>query len=1031
GPHITANALPLNTWTHIIFGYENHSPTQPDTEVTFNGNNKDSWVDYNGQPLPNLRIGNGRIGQDMQGNNPFHGSIDEIVVYDEFLGNNAGPYYEPNQVRDGEYYLNTSSPSIADRIPLILFTFEDYFTNTYTLFTDSIGNNDITCDGEATCPNITDQGYQNESIVFDGTNEYLRTSGAFENFRLHNIMWVNVNNLPASGQRAYLLDSSDMADPGYPNIYLDDGGHIVVAFKNASGVYETAVSTYSFAGNLDQWTKLQFMYYSNGSNLDPVLIEVEINNVEDAISGAEIGAAYEPKLGGSILGNSVDGNSPFDGMIDNYSVTDYQTTMVLNSVNFDVDGYESPNIQYINVANDATVGNCQFTYTCPSVEASGRYGAALAFDGRDDYIAFNTVDFAQGDYTIGSWFKTTTNEQQDLLTAVTESANEHGIILEINNGIIRYLHRFPTGVSGGTNIYSSATYNDNDWHYATAVREGTTITLYIDSVVVGTGTSVETATEPLDVTLGRLSADDDSYSYEGVLDELVIIPAAVSSEGVDMLMNSVYPAIDIPALFETFSVASQSIIEVSGSAAVSPYALSGKHQFSQEVEAALALQTTIDYPVVDSNSANLTLFLPFEDVPGTTLFDNLVDSNNRGVCSNADACPTAGLRGQVGRAAYFDGINDVIKMESSSTVDSVSVWIKADRGTIFDTRGGTHDSGLQLDVNQFQEISNSSNQLTYRTIPIDLPENEWVHLVATYDDNNNRGYVYINGIQVASGSFRDNDSGVVTIGANTSGADHLHGFLDDLRLYNTYLSASDVQTLYEESAPLMRFEFDEDGDATAFIDNSVNGYVGLPSSETYFDVTLQQDVTKINPIPGTDGQIGNTALFDGDGYIEVLEATAVNNIVTTLTAMAWIKPSDLTGDKIIVSSSANNNTFGFSFGVSDDELWYSASSGIVYNSGPALDSDVWQHVAVTVQFPYSPRFYVDGVEVSGGTLLPDPILPNALNSLYIGARTHSSGTPDMLFTGQIDELAVYGRELTAGELYSIYLRELRWYRDRY
>ena len=34
------------------------------------------------------------------------------------------------------------------------------------------------------------------------------------------------------------------------------------------------------------------------------------------------------------------------------------------------------------------------------------------------------------------------------------------------------------------------------------------------------------------------------------------------------------------------------------------------------------------------------------------------------------------------------------------------------------------------------------------------------------------------------------------------------------------------------------------------------------------------------------------------------------------------------------------------------------------------------------------------------------------------------------YTGEIDELAVYGRALTDAELQSLYLRELRWYRAR-
>ena len=1033
GPHIMAQTLPLNTWTHVIFSFENR-PTQPDTGIDLNGTDQDSWVDYDGQPLPDLRIGNGRIGLDLQGNNPFHGSIDEIVVYDNYLGNNAGPYYEPSQVRDGEYFLNVTVNNIADRVPLLLLTFENHFTNAYTFFADSIANNHITCANVDTCPNITPYGFQEESIVFDGTNEYLQTSGDFESFRLNLRLRVNVNELPQTGERAYLLDSSNMVDAGYPNIYLNSAGQIGVEFETAPGIYESVLSDYSFAGNLDQWTNLRFEFYSEHVSNSQIEVELYVNNsLDTALDDAPVGMTYGVRIGGGILGNNITGDSPFNGMIDNYIVADYQNSGVFNSVDFNIDGYETPNIQYINTATDGLVGNCQYTFTCPAIEPIGQFGNALAFDGRDDAMVLNAVDFAQGDYTIGLWFKTASNAQQDLLTAVTNSTGQHGILLEIENGIVRYLHRFPEGNSGGANIYSGSTYNNDSWHYLTAVRQGTDLTLYIDGQVVGTANSTATATESLDLTLGQLAPNDESRSFAGALDDLVIIPAAVTEDGVQMLMDTIYPAIEIPALFETFNAAMLETVDVSGTAEISPYALSSKHQFDQEAEAALAFQTTIDYPVVDGNASDLTLFMPFEDAPGTTLFDNLVDINNRGVCAHNDSCPTAGLRGQIDRAAYFDGINDAVKMESTVSVSSVSVWVKADRGTIFDTRRSAHSSGLQLDVNQLQNIINSGSNLTYQSIPIDLPQNEWVHLAATVDESANIGRVYMNGIEVATGTMTELDSNAVTIGANTAGADHLHGFIDDLRLYDVVLSAADVQALYEESAPILRFEFDEEDDATVFLDSSVNGFIGLPYSETYFDATLNQNVTKFEPVPGTDGKIGNTALFNGDGYIEVTDNTVPLSLVDSFTIMTWIK-TDQSGVSILGKDNGDGTLVPGekAFYIDDDGYlnFLSMGNGQTIDN-IAINDDVWHHVAVTFAANPSPALpgpvtlYVDGAATQIGSSFG--LFGDGVNTFKLGASDLATVND---FVGQMDEFAAYGRSLTEAEIYSVYLRDLRWYRER-
>lgn len=195
--HISNNTLAPGNWTHVRFEVTHYNNSNPQSTIELNGNNLDSRLNYD--TLANIRIGNGNIGLNIEGKNPFHGSIDEIVVYDASLGNTSRVnHYEPNDVKNGEYFINVNVSGVGDKIPLVLFTFEDYFTNAYTLFTDSVVNNHITCDNVETCPNITDSGFQNESIVFDGTNEYVRTSGNFENFRLHLIMRVNiVQHLPA------------------------------------------------------------------------------------------------------------------------------------------------------------------------------------------------------------------------------------------------------------------------------------------------------------------------------------------------------------------------------------------------------------------------------------------------------------------------------------------------------------------------------------------------------------------------------------------------------------------------------------------------------------------------------------------------------------------------------------------------------------------------------------------------------------------------------------------------------------------
>ena len=200
-----------------------------------------------------------------------------------------------------------------------------------------------------------------------------------------------------------------------------------------------------------------------------------------------------------------------------------------------------------------------------------------------------------------------------------------------------------------------------------------------------------------DLWLGRHKSSATQY-FTGVLDELVIVPTAVSTDAVQLLMNSTWPMIDVPAEFEPFSATALTSQVVSGIAPVSPYAQTSQHRFDQEVEAALVLQAQINYPVIDDNAADLRLFIPFEDGPGSTVFDNLIsypqpNSNPdvEALCSG-DHCPTAGLRGQAERAAYFDGLNDYLTMDFEPLgvgygpdLHSMAVWVNAKQGTILST----------------------------------------------------------------------------------------------------------------------------------------------------------------------------------------------------------------------------------------------------------------------------------------------------------------------------------------------------------
>ncbi|MCB0035189.1 MAG: LamG domain-containing protein, partial [Anaerolineales bacterium] len=323
--------------------------------------------------------------------------------------------------------------------------------------------------------------------------------------------------------------------------------------------------------------------------------------------------------------------------------------------------------------------------------------------------------------------------------------------------------------------------------------------------------------------------------------------------------------------------------------------------------------------------------------------------------------------------------------------------------------------------------------LVFEEVAFDMPENEWVHLAATVNKSSGTARVFVNGVQAAtldtcvndhSSNYFDSRYGNMYIGGNNIelGYDPLFGYLDDLRIYNTELNQTAIETLITSSAAVMRFEFDEDDKATVFIDATQNGYVGTPTLIT----------TNPNPVfdphPGTKGQIGNTALFNGNGSIEVANAAANINFNQDFTIMSWLKTTS-TNVNILTETDGDTTWEASEKSLildSQGRLAFAGFNNGLITSNTAVNDDLWHHVAYTWNTATNTgRMFIDGKLVgSSGTYVanePDSVQ----NVIKIGAAAHGNSS----FVGQLDELAVYQRDLTQDEMRGVYLRELIWYRD--
>ena len=181
-------------------------------------------------------------------------------------------------------------------------------------------------------------------------------------------------------------------------------------------------------------------------------------------------------------------------------------------------------------------------------------------------------------------------------------------------------------------------------------------------------------------------------------------------------------------------------------------------------------------------------------------------------CTGA-ACPLTGeaVRGQVGLAAQFDGINDTVEIGNFGTFNTttVSAWVyrtgaTTTRETVVSYKE-SNSCGFVLALEdqkpKFYVRVGSSWPVAVDT-GSEIPTNQWVHLAGTYDGSVIR--LYRNGVQVATATAAGgmvntciDSTAITTIGSRNSKNQHwFPGAIDEARIYSRVLTPSQIRDMY-------------------------------------------------------------------------------------------------------------------------------------------------------------------------------------------------------------------------------------------
>ena len=396
--------------------------------------------------------------------------------------------------------------------------------------------------------------------------------------------------------------------------------------------------------------------------------------------------------------------------------------------------------------------------------------------------------------------------------------------------------------------------------------------------------------------------------------------------------------------------------------------------------------------------------------------------------------------GYIGQGGIFNGTSSVISLPTGVDKNNnftLSFWVN------FDTLSD-YDSLITLQLN-YRIYTNAMSDgrlffydgnTTLSTSAGAVATGNWYNIVVTKSSTlvNGKGMIiYVNGVDVANNSVTANAINNTSTGLNLLGAYnaspggnyfYLDGRLDQVRIYNTALSSSNVALLYAETSATSStlnyptgtggqalYEFSGNADST-----SSSAYNGTATDVLYAYNGTATDVTYGN------GRFNEAANFNGSSSkISIPGSFGIGNIASYSVSL-WAKSNSNTSQVWIGGKTTrilNNHNFTIGqynasnqtrvFCGSDANTWLLSQTSSVFYDG------LW-HNYTFVKNGTNGYFYIDGVLFDSSNVFDSSTTLDPSGDEYIAAQWN--GAPS--FNGSIDQVRIFSSALAAGDVEDLY-----------
>ena len=443
---------------------------------------------------------------------------------------------------------------------------------------------------------------------------------------------------------------------------------------------------------------------------------------------------------GSAVACTTDTNQLFTTDVQTTSLATYQLNNATTSI---------PSNTYPGTASNITY-------------AAGRFGQAAVFNGSSGIVEYplkNGFLNTRTTVSVSFWFKC--NTQSAAASLFSDYANTSmNIDTYIDaNGKIQGTTRY-----SNNHLYvpaSTNSYDDNNWHHLVVVidQSGNTRKHYADGALIYTGTlpgGAWNGPSTQKITSGQIFAPQDGQYYNkftGSIDQVRVF-------------NTVLPQAAVTALYNETT-------------------------------------TTATYPYVDYQLANPNSIAYYKMSNAT---DQLGNYNGTATDVNFNT------EGKFGFAGAFNGSSSRITSGLTSGLTgtySVSAWFTQDNIST-DTAHRELISYVDVDGSTGWWIGKHNNTSQWRILGVTgvsivnmTAQAGWNHIAVV--KNSSTVYVYLNGVEVTNFAFPgywNLGSGLTpqfNIGTQYTGtSEYWDGKIDQIRIYDSALSSSEVTTLYDE-----------------------------------------------------------------------------------------------------------------------------------------------------------------------------------------------------------------------------------------